>query len=128
MAIIIIRNQNFVTPFKSSENVPVNSQSEEMSPQQVLTPVKNKNATASRAPRRPQDYKVSQHCKMSIHYLNAGFMEKGDQTANITFTNGEGEPKNNWYVKTFCFLCSKTDLGFTFLIQQSMKNNSRSDV
>ena len=64
MAIIIIRNQNFVTPFEAkSENVPLDSlDSEEMFPQQVVTPVKNKNATASRVPRRPQDYKVGKHC------------------------------------------------------------------
>ena len=111
MAIIIIRNQNFVTPFKASENVPVNSHSEEMFPQQVLTPVKNKNATASRAPRRPRDYKVRQHCEMSNHHLNTGFMEKGDQTTNIALTNGQGEPENNWYVNAFCFLCSGIDLG-----------------
>ena len=100
MAIIIIRNQNFVTPFKASENVPVNSRSEEMFPQQVLTPVKNKNATASRAPRRPQDYKVRQASlqdKGFTNHLNAGFMEKGDQTTNITLTHGKGEPENNWY-------------------------------
>ena len=60
MAIIIIRNQNFVTPFKASENVPLDP--EEMFPQQVVTPVKNKNAASSRIHRRPQDYKVGLHC------------------------------------------------------------------
>ena len=28
-------------------------------------------------------------------------MEKGDQTTNITLTNGQGEPENNWYVSRF---------------------------
>ena len=66
MAIIIIRNQNFVTPFQSSENVPLDSCSEEMFPQQVVTPVKTtKNeAATSRAHRRPKDYKVTQYCIM----------------------------------------------------------------
>ena len=32
-----------------------------------------------------------------IYDLNAGFMEKGDQTTNITLTDGQGEPENNWY-------------------------------
>ena len=62
-----------------------------------------------------------------IYDLNAGFMEKGDQTTNITLTDGQGEPENNRYVYAFCFLCDGTDLGLTFHIQQSMKNNSRSD-
>lgn len=32
-----------------------------------------------------------------VYHLNAGFMEKGDQTTNITLTDGQREPENNWY-------------------------------
>ena len=66
MEIIIIRNQNFVNPVFSENVLLPNSHSEEMFPQQVVTPVKTtKNeAATSRAPRRPKDYKVTQYCIM----------------------------------------------------------------
>ena len=66
MAIIIIRNQNFVNPVFSENVLLPSSHSEEMFPQQVVTPVKTtKNeAATSRAYRRPKDYKVTQYCIM----------------------------------------------------------------
>lgn len=66
MAIIIIRNQNFVNPVFSENVLLQSSHSEEMFPQQVVTPVKTtKNeASTSRAHRRPKDYKVTQYCIM----------------------------------------------------------------